>query len=76
MKKANRIDAEKQKDKKRLMALTREKNNVWCYDGKTSPDQVCRYILGIYYEISLDHYQVYLEYYHHGKLVNAQSVYV
>ncbi len=74
MKKANRIDAEKQKDKNRLMALTREKNNVWCYDGKTFPDQVCRYILGIYYEISLEHHQVYLEYYRRGKLVNAQSV--
>lgn len=76
MKKANRTDAEKQKDKNRLKALTREKNNVWCYDGKTFPDQVCRYILGIYYEISLDHHQVYLEYYHHGDLVNAQSVHV
>lgn len=74
MKKANRRNDEKQKDKNRLIALTKERNHVWSYDGKTLPDHVCRYILGVYYEISLNHDQIYLEYYYHGKLVDSKTI--
>lgn len=74
MKKANRPNAEKINDKNRLIALTKEENAVWCYDGKTFPEHVCRYILGIYYEISLNYNQVYLEFYRQGKVVDTLSI--
>lgn len=74
MKKAERLNAEKKKDKQRRIALTREGNQVWCYDGKTFPKHVCRYILGIYYEISRNYDRVYLEYYRQGALVAAKTI--
>lgn len=74
MKKANRTNAEKTKDKNRLIALTKGENNVWCYDGETFPEHVCRYILGIYYEIGLDYNQLYLEFYRQGKVVDTQVI--
>lgn len=74
MKKSNRTNAEKAKDKNRLIALTKGENNVWCYDGETFPEHVCRYILGIYYEISLNDRQVYLEFYQQGKVVDTQKI--
>lgn len=76
MKKARRTDDAKQKDRNRLIALTKERNNVWSYDGKTFPDHVCRYILGIYYEIYHDRNQVYLEYYRYGELVNMEIIHM
>lgn len=72
MKKASRANDEKVKDKNRLMALTKENNHVWCYDGKTFPEHVCRYILGVYYEISINYNQVYLEYYRNGAVIDTQ----
>lgn len=74
MKKSSRKSGDKQKDKDRLVALTRDRNLVWSYDGKTLPDHVCRYILGIYYEIDSANHRIYLEYYNHGELVNSESI--
>lgn len=74
MKKANRAEKEKAKDKNRLIALTKSEYDTWSYDGKTFPEHVCRYILGVYYEISNAYNQVYLEYYRYGKLVHTQIV--
>ena len=74
MKKSDRENDKKQKDKNRLIALTKEKNAVWSYDGKTLPRHVCRYILGVYYEISLNRNQIYLEYYYHGKLLDFKTI--
>lgn len=72
MKKASRTEEEKTKDKNRLVALTKSEYDTWSYDGKTFPEHVCRYILGIYYEISLNFKQVYLEYYRQGEVVFSQ----
>lgn len=74
MKKASRTIAEKTRDKNRLIALTKEKNNVWCYDGQTFPEHVCRYILGVYYEISLQYNQIYMEYYRQGALADTKTM--
>ena len=49
MKKSTAPKEEKLKDKERLMALTKDTfDDVWPFDGKTLPEHVCRYILGIY----------------------------
>lgn len=74
MKKSSRRGSEKQKDRNRLVALTRDKNSAWSYDGVTLPDHVCRYILGIYYEIDFDHHRIYLEYYRHGELMASKII--
>jgi hypothetical protein len=51
MKKASAPENEKQNDKLRLMALTKDSyDDVWSFDGKTLPEHVCGYTLGIYYE--------------------------
>lgn len=52
MKKAVRPQAEKINDKNRLRALTKDSyDGVWSADGKTHPEHVCGYVLGIYIEI-------------------------
>lgn len=68
MKKAYRSMQEKENDKARLVALTKDSyDGVWSLDGKTLPEHVCGYDLGIYYEIDSKHCLVYIEYYAKGK---------
>lgn len=74
MKKADRTKKEKTNDKNRLIALTKEENSVWCFDNKTFPEHVCRYILGIYYEIGSRYDEVYLEFYRQGEKVDTQII--
>lgn len=76
MKKSNRPNKEKVKDRNRLIALTKDSYNdeVWSYDGKTLPEHVCRYVLGVYYEINLIEQIVYLEYYRRGKIVESKQI--
>lgn len=57
---------EKENDKARLVALTKDS-----YDGKTLPEHVCGYDLGIYYEIDSKNCLVYIEYYVKGKKVRT-----
>ena len=74
MKKSRRKKSEKQKDKHRLIALTKDGYSTWSYDGVTLPEHVCRYILGIYYEIDLEKRCIYLEYYRHGELMTPKTI--
>ena len=74
MKKSSRPASEKQKDRDRLIALTKDGYSAWSFDGETLPDHVCRYILGIYYEIDFDHHRIYLEYYRHGELIDSKII--
>jgi len=54
MKKAYRDGQSKTDDKNRLMALTKSSyDDIWSFDGKTLPEHVCRYILGVYYEVDI-----------------------
>ncbi len=66
MKKAYRKVCEKENDKARLAALTKES-----YDGKTLPEYVCGYELGIYYEIDRKCSSIYIEYYTKGKILKS-----
>lgn len=67
MKKSSRSLKEKQKDKNRLIALTKKfDKEIWSADGKTFPEHVCGYKLGIYYEINPTHKYILLETYRNG----------
>lgn len=71
MKKATRPEEEKESDKKRLIALTQSENSVWSYGGEAFPEHVCRYILGVYYEINKQCDSIYLEFYRQGQKVGT-----
>lgn len=52
MKKSDRPDAEKKKDRVRLRALTKRSfDGVWSNDGGMHPEHVCGYHLGAFIEI-------------------------
>lgn len=73
MKKSNAPSAEKQKDRERLIALTKDSfDDVWAWDHNL-PEHVCRYVLGVYYEINYRQKEIYIEYYRRGELVRSYS---
>lgn len=75
MKKSSGRRSEKEKDRERLKALTRQSfDNIWNYDGKTLPEHVCRYILGVYYELNISRMEALVEYYQKGKLVQSYTL--
>lgn len=75
MKKSNARKADKDSDRKRLVALTKDSfDDVWSFDGKTLPEYVCRYVLGVYYEIIYSKNKVYLEYYKNGNLIEKKFI--
>ena len=75
MKKTGRPSREKNDDKNRLKALTKDTfNDDWSYDGVTLPEHVCRYVIGIYYEINFETSTIYLEYYRQGERIERQSI--
>ena len=68
MKKSNRPKKEKNDDRRRIIALTKDSyDDVWSFDSETLPEHVCRYKLGIYYEICFSKKLILLEYYYNGK---------
>lgn len=70
MKKSTAPSIQKNKDKKRLIALTKSSyNDVWSYDGTTLPEHVCRYLIGIYYEINIIDKTILLEFYSDGNFL-------
>jgi len=75
MKKAYRPQADKDADRERLMALTKNEStdDIWTYDGKVFPKHVCGYSLGIYYEIDLPKEIILIEYYSGGEMVENFS---
>ncbi|WP_214703225.1 MULTISPECIES: hypothetical protein [unclassified Exiguobacterium] len=63
------------KDKERLMALTRPSyGEDWRYDGENLPDFVCRFILGVYYEINYINRKIYIQYYRSGEMVDDRVI--
>ncbi|TDL88733.1 hypothetical protein E2R55_16325 [Vibrio vulnificus] len=71
MKKSIGSRSAKEKDRERLKALTRQSfDNIWSYDGQSLPEHVCRYILGVYYEINISRMEALIEYYQDGKLLH------
>ena len=75
MKKATAPRADKEKDRERLIALTKDSfDDVWSFGGKALPEHVCRYVLGVYYEINYKQKSILIEYYRKGCMVESQSV--
>ena len=75
MKKSDQPRMDKESDRERIIALTKDAfDDVWSYDGKTFPEQVCRYALGIYYEINHSRRTILLEYYRKGKHFDSKSI--
>lgn len=76
MKKSYRSRYSKDKDRNRLIALTKSSydNDVWSYDGTTMPEHVCRYIIGIYYEVDILHNKIILKFYRQGALEDRQVI--
>lgn len=75
MKKFNRPLREKTKDRNRLIALTKESyDEIWSFDGKTLPEHVCQYVLGVFYEVNSVDNEVVIEYYSQGKLVHMYNI--
>lgn len=71
MKKSTRRPEEKQADRERLMALTKDSfDDVWAWNHNL-PEHVCRYTLGVYYEINYRRREIEVEYYHRGELVRS-----
>ncbi len=68
MKKSSRPEKEKNKDRVRLIALTKDSyNDIWSNDGTTHPEHVCGYKLGVYLEINLEQRTFLVETYSSGK---------
>lgn len=75
MKRDDHQESEKRKDKIRLRALTKPTNDSMTYsaDGRTLPQHVCGYQLGVYYEISLSQRNIKIEYYRSGNLFSRYT---
>ena len=75
MKKSNRSPKEKVADKNRLKALTKDTfHPYWEYDGETLPVHVCRYVIGIYYEINFKKSCIALEFYRQGDFIEKTTL--
>ena len=77
MKKSYRDEESKNSDRMRLRALTKSSynNDIWSYDGTSLPKRVCRYILGVYYEVDVGNRFVLLEYYKGGEMVGKKKIF-
>lgn len=75
MKKSTVSKKNKDKDRERLVALTKDSfDDVWSFDGRCLPEHVCRYLLGVYYEIDYGKMLVRIEYYRKGRKVKEYAV--
>lgn len=75
MKKSERDVSEKVSDRNRLIALTKDSyDDVWSYDGKTLPEHVCRYVLGVFYEVDKENGKISMEYYRDGTWVKTKQM--
>lgn len=75
MKKSYQNRSEKNSDRKRLIALTKGSyDDIWSNDGKTHPEHVCGYILGVYIEIDSNNHNCLLEYYNKGEMFSSENI--
>lgn len=68
MKKAYHPESEKQKDRERLRALTKNTYDVFTPDPPSHPEHVCGYRIGIYLELDAPARLWHFELYEHGQL--------
>jgi hypothetical protein len=76
MKRDTHPNEEKDKDRIRLMALTKDKNDSLTYsvDGRALPQHVCGYLFGAFYEISTNNREIKIEYYKMGEIFNQETI--
>lgn len=75
MKKSTASKDAKISDKRRVKILTKDSfDDIWSYDGKSLPEHVCRYKLGVYYEINIRRQRVLIEYYEKGEKVKEYNI--
>lgn len=75
MKKHTRPKKDKDNDRLRLIALTKDSyDDIWSYDGTVLPEHVCRYKLGVYYEINYTKKTILLEYYFNGNFNKSEEI--
>lgn len=76
MKKSYRSEESKKSDRLRLRALTKSTydKDVWAYDGRSFPEHVCRYIIGVFYEIDEKNRRIFLEYYRNGTMQYRREI--
>ena len=69
----SRYASNRQHDRERLIAMTKDTySEEW--DGVGLPKHVCRYVLGVFYEIDYLHRVINLEYYQHGRLYDTDHI--
>ena len=74
MKKSDRPNSEKLKDRVRLRALTKRSfDGVWSNDGVTHPEHVCGYHFGVFIEVHLQHGIVTVEEFEGGNMVGQNE---
>ncbi|WP_214825902.1 hypothetical protein [Exiguobacterium algae] len=62
-------------DQERLKALTRPSyDNDWHFDGYALPEYICRYVLGVYYQINYHQRTIWIQYYRNGEVVDEQTI--
>jgi hypothetical protein len=71
MKKADRPEEEKNKDRDWLRAMIKERAEIWPLDGNARPKHVSGYVLGYFIEIDRDKQTFSVGEYHGGKLVDG-----
>lgn len=75
MKKSSRRNEEKGKDRERLIALTKDSfEGMQVANYSHLPEHVCRYVMGVYYEINYHHQSILMEYYQSGKLISDHII--
>lgn len=69
MKRDDHPESEKNKDRIRLRALTKNMNEgeIYIVNGINLPEHVCGYALGVFYEISITQRLINIEYYCNGE---------
>jgi hypothetical protein len=74
MKKASHPESAKQADRKRLRALTRASyDGIWSADGRTHPEHVCGYRLGLLIDLDAENGCAAVEEYRSGEMICAHN---
>lgn len=74
MKKSERPEGEKENDRLRLRALTKESyDGIWSFDGKTLPEHVCGYELGYFVEINRNIRKYIIQSFSDGELIDEKE---
>jgi hypothetical protein len=72
IKKSERPEQEKESDRRRLKALTKQSyDGIWSADGVTLPEHVCGYELGYFIDLDIQNTSVKVEVFKNGKPIDT-----